>query len=244
MGDHEMALLLIPGFMADADLWRDMEDALASYGPVLHADTSRDDTISAMARRALAQAPNSSILVGFSMGGYVAREIARLAPDRVSALVLVATSARGDTADQARRKAAAASQIAASGRFAGLSRSVVASSLHPDRANDDALVSRIQAMAVRLGPGVFRRQSLMPREGDLATLGEVRCPTLVIAGRQDRLRSIAEAEELHAGINGSELLVIEGVGHMIPIEAPGALVGAMAPWLERLPPPSPHTGVG
>src|SRR3954462_14407622 len=103
-----MSLLLVPGFMADADLWRDVEGALAGYGPILHANTSQDGTLLALAQRALAAAPPSFTLIGFSMGGYVACEMARLAPRRVSALVLVATSSRGDTPDQARRKVTAA----------------------------------------------------------------------------------------------------------------------------------------
>ncbi len=226
-----MTVLLIPGFMTDADLWRDVEGALAPWGPIRHADTSHDGTIAVMAKRALAEVAGASILIGCSMGGYVAREMARLAPERVQALVLVATSARGDTPEQARRKASAAGQVASLGQFAGFGRSVVASALHPDRAGDEALVGRIQAMALRLGGEVFRRQSLMPREGDLAELHGIRCPTLVIAGRQDRLRSIAEAEELHAGIPCTELRILEGAGHMLPMEIPAELAAAVTAWL-------------
>ena len=236
-----MTVLLVPGFMADADLWRDVEAALAPWGPIRHADTSRDKTIVAMAERALAEVEGTFIIIGFSMGGYVAREVARLASERVQALVLVATSARGDTSEQARRKASAAEQVASLSGFAGIGRSVVASALHPDRARDEALVSRIQAMALRLGGEVFRRQSLMPREGDLAELRSIRCQTLVIAGRQDRVRSIAEAEELHAGIPGAELRILEEAGHMLPMEVGADLAAAVTAWLG---PCLRRTGVG
>lgn len=231
--------------MLDAELWRDVTAGLQAYGPILHADLSRDDSIANMAQRALAEAPASFILIGFSMGGYVAREIVRIAPDRVTALVLVATSARGDTGVQARRKAAAANRAAVSG-FSGLSRAAVAASLHPDHAGDEALAGRIQAMGARLGGEVFRRQSMLDRRSDLDRLQEIRCPTLVIAGGQDGLRSIEEAEELHAGIAGSRIAVIEGTGHMIPMEAPDRLVDVIVSWLGevvRLPraasPPGP-----
>jgi pimeloyl-ACP methyl ester carboxylesterase len=227
-----MAVLCVPGFMLDADLWRDVAPELQSCGPILHADTSRDGSIADMARRALEDASGSFVLIGFSMGGYVAREIARLAPDRVQALILIATSARGDTGVQAQRKAALAAQTP-SMVFAGLSKPAVISSLHPDRAADADLIARIQAMGARLGGEVFRRQSLLARHDERDGLGAIHCPTLVIAGPQDRLRSLDEARELHDGIPGSDFSVIEGAGHMIPLEAPERMAALIAKWLAQ-----------
>ena len=89
-------------------------------------------------------------------------------------------------------------------------------------------------MGARLGVEVFRRQSLLDRSADLERLHGILCPTLIIAGGQDRLRSLAEAKELHHGIPGSTLAVIDGTGHMIPMEAPARLVDAVASWLGGL----------
>ena len=225
-----MALLLAPGFMTDADLWRDVESELEAFGPFIHADLSRDTSFEAMAQRALERTPQSFIMVGFSMGGYVAREIVRLAPGRVTSLILIATSSRGDTAEQERRKARHATQVAGQA-FAGLSRSAIASSLHPDRAGDTAMIERIQAMALRLGSEVFQRQCMLARHGDRDRLNEISCPTLILAGDQDRLRTLDEAKELQAGIAASELTVIQGTGHMLPIEAPHRVAGAVATWI-------------
>lgn len=227
-----MALLLIPGFMLDDDLWRDVVPGLQPFAPIIHADTSRDTDIAGMAARALAAMPDRFALIGFSMGGYVAREIVRVAPERVSALILIATSARADTHAQTRRKAMAVAQIADAG-FHGLSRAGVTPSLHPDRSGDDALITRIQAMSARLGGDVFRRQAMLDRPGAAERLGDIACPTLIIAARADRLRTVAESEELHAGIAGSEVVVIEHAGHMIPMETPDELVAIIAPWLAR-----------
>ena len=235
------ALLLLPGFMMDDDLWADVTPELQRWGPVAHADLGRDDSIPAMARRTLEQAPEAFLAIGFSMGGYVAREIARMAPGRIRGLVLVATSARPDGPGQARRKVAAAE---GAGRFAGLSRGAVLSALHPERTHDQALIRRVQAMAVRRGPMAFRRQSLLDRPGDADRLGDIRCPTLILAGADDRLRSAAEAEELHRGIAGSELGVVEGAGHLIPLEAPEAFVAAVARWLEKALRTDPEDGGG
>ncbi|SFB03608.1 Pimeloyl-ACP methyl ester carboxylesterase [Rhizobium sp. NFR07] len=225
-----MAMLLVPGFMLDADLWRDVEPGLSRFGPISHADLSQDATLHDMARRALAEAPPKFILLGFSMGGYVAREIVRQAPERVTALILVATSARGDDDVQAQRKAAIAGQSVLA--FRGLSTPAVVSSLHPDNAGRTDLVARIQAMGQRLGGEVFRRQSLLDRHDERNALSGIECPTLVIAGDKDRLRSRTEAVELHEGIRGSSFEVIGNTGHMIPLEAPERLVEVITGWLD------------
>ena len=108
-----MSLVLLPGFMLDAGLWDDMAPLLAPLGPIHHGDLFQDETLDGMAARVLAAAPDRFVLVGFSMGGFVARQIARMAPERVRALVLVATSARGDSASQQARRRAANEKAAA-----------------------------------------------------------------------------------------------------------------------------------
>lgn len=228
-----MSILLVPGYMADETLWDDVLPALGKFGPVTHADLRHDASIEAMAVRALDDAPPGFILVGFSMGGYVAREIARLAPERVRALVLIATSTRADT-PSLRQSRSTVGKAAASVAFSGLSRTAIATSLHPAQAANEILIERVRAMGVRLGGEVFRRQSAIVRSADRARLHEIRCPTLIVAAGQDRLRSREESEEMHAGIAGSELAVIEDSGHMVPIEAPQALLALVVPWLEKV----------
>lgn len=226
-----MTLVLLPGFMTDPDLWADMLPRLAPLGPVLHGDLTRDAGIDAMAHRVAEMAPERFALIGFSMGGYVARAIARMAPERVRALVLIATSARADTPVQARRKAAAVANVRRQG-FSGLSRAAILGSVHPDRVGDAALIARIRQMGDRLGGEVFLRQAGQARASDGELLGAITCPTLVVAAAQDSLRSLDEARELQAGIPGAALKVIDGSGHMLPMEAPDALAEAIVQWLQ------------
>ena len=228
-----MTILLVPGYMLDATLWDDMRERLAPYGPLAHADLRHDATIDDLARRALADAPPSFILIGFSMGGYVAREMVRLAPERVRALVLIATSTRPDS-DTVRLRKRTVVKASASVSFAGLSRSAIASSLHPRERDNEALIERVRMMGVRLGGEAFRHQSLVERPGDLHLLDQIRCPTLVIAAGHDGLRSIEEVREMHAGIAGAQFALIEDSGHMIPLEAPDALCDVIVPWLAGL----------
>lgn len=227
-----MTTLLVPGYMLDATLWDDMRERLAPFGPLAHADLRHDSSIEDLARRALADAPPSFILVGFSMGGYVAREMVRQAPERVRALVLIATSTRPDS-DAVRLRKRTVVKASASVSFAGLSRTAIASSLHPREHDNEALIERVRMMGVRLGGAAFRNQSMVERSGDLHLLEAIRCPTLVVAAGHDGLRSLEEARELHAGIAGAQFAVIEDSGHMIPLEAPDALCDVIVPWLER-----------
>ncbi|WP_419899514.1 alpha/beta fold hydrolase [Roseomonas sp. USHLN139] len=223
-----MAMLLMPGFMTDADLWSALLPQWQDFAPFIHADPAQDDSIAGMAARALAAAPPEFVALGFSMGGYVAREVARQAPGRVQALVLIATSAEGDSAERAASKAQAAARV---GQGVRLGRAAIARSLHPARAGDPALIARIQAMGERLGPDTFRRQLRLDRPGDAERLREIGVPTLVVAGRQDRLRSLDEAAALRDGIPGATLAVIEETGHMIPLEVPATLGSRVAAWL-------------
>jgi pimeloyl-ACP methyl ester carboxylesterase len=232
MVNGHMPLLLIPGFMLDETLWDKVAQELSRIGPLHYGSTREGASIDGMAEAIMRDAPERFILIGFSMGGYVAREIVRRFPDRVAALALIATSARADTPAQTARKAAAL-QAMAQGEFKGLSRSVVAQSLHPDRAEDHGLIAHIRSMSVNLGHDVFIRQTSVGREGDLGRLAGIAVPTLVIAAENDRLRSVEESRELAKGITGAELRVVPGCGHMIPLEKPDDLSALLALWLDR-----------
>lgn len=228
-----MALVFVPGFMLDEDLWRDVQPALQPFTPLFYADMSKDSSIEALVDRALAEAPPLFSLIGFSMGGYVAREMARRAPERVQVLVLICTSARGDGANQVARKASANAHKERS-KFNGMSRAAIVKSLHPDRAADAEMIERIRVMGERLGADVFIRQSAITREDGMQTLHEIKVPTLVIAAAQDALRSLDQARELQRGIPGAVMTVIKNSGHMIPIEAPQVLSGVIATWLRSV----------
>lgn len=220
-------LVLIPGYMLDDALWDGMLPFLPPELPLHYASLAEGDSIAAMAQAVLARCPPQFSLLGFSMGGYVARDIVRLAPQRVQALALVATSSRADVPLQAeqRSKAARATPL---GPFRGLGRAAIAQSLHPDNAGNEALVAHVRAMGERLGREVFVRQSLIVRDADTARLADIRCPTLVVAGAEDQLRNADEARELAEGIPGARLETVPGAGHLIPLEQPQALAAAIA----------------
>jgi pimeloyl-ACP methyl ester carboxylesterase len=218
-------LVLIPGYMLDETLWDDVLPLLGADTPIVHASLREGVTVEEMARHILAACPPVFALAGFSMGGYIAREMARLAPQRVQSLILIATSARPDSQSTREQRAKAALNTPP-GPFRGLSKGAIVTSLHPDLARDDALIARVRAMGERLGRDVFLRQSLLER-GDVERLGAIACPTLVVAAAQDQLRSPDQAEELRDGIPGAVLELVQDSGHLIPLEQPGALAELM-----------------
>jgi pimeloyl-ACP methyl ester carboxylesterase len=220
-------LVLIPGYMLDDALWDGMLPFLPPELPLHFASLAEGDSIAAMAQAILAKCPPQFSLLGFSMGGYVAREIVRSAPARVQTLALVATSSRADSPQQVeqRGKAARANPI---GAFRGLGRAAIAQSLHPDNAANEALIAHVRIMGERLGREVFVRQSLIVRDADTSRLSDIQCPTLVVAAAEDQLRSPEEARELAAGIHAAQLVTIPNAGHLIPLEQPQALANAIS----------------
>ncbi|USI75142.1 alpha/beta fold hydrolase [Sphingomonas morindae] len=224
-----MKLLLVPGFMLDADLWTDLRPDLQAIGEVIDVDTTRDTTLAAIADRALVATDGPVVVVGFSMGGYVAREMAYQAPERVKALLLIATSAAPDGPQLRESRRPTGGQ---GPQFRRLSRRAVERSLSPGH-RTDAMIERVQRMSERLGPEVFARQSSIQRAGDAARLRDITCPTTILAAGADELRSMPESETLRDGIAGSVLNIVEGAGHLLPLERPAAVITALSALMMR-----------
>ena len=221
----ERHLVLLPGSMCDADLWAEMAGDLGRLGRVHYGNVYQDDTLEGMARRVLAESPERFVLVGFSMGGFVARVLALMAPERVTSVAFVASSAReySEAERQRRRQGALPGDKT---RQAG-----VALGLHPDRERDPALLERLRGMQRRLGPEVRARQAALIRKDGYADLERITCPSLVVACRQDRLRSLAETERMAAHLPHSRFNIIEDCGHMAPLEKPQELAAILADWI-------------
>ena len=222
-------LILCPGFMNDHGLWAHMEKSLAAFGRCQFADQSQDSSFADIARRVLRTSPTQFILIGFSMGGYVAREVLRQAPQRVSGLVLINTSARPDT-ENVKDRNRELIKVTQSRGFRGLSPKALRNSLHPSRHQDEKLLDTLQSMALRMGEAAFINQLAIKRGDDRPTLEYIKCPTLVIWSRQDALRTLKEARELEDGIPKARLEIIEDSGHMTPLEQPEKLLQAVLNW--------------
>jgi pimeloyl-ACP methyl ester carboxylesterase len=225
-------LVLLPGFMCDSDLWRDVAPDLGKVGPLHYGNVYQDDTLEGMAERVLSEAPERFVLIGFSMGGFVARVLTLMAPGRVTAVAFVASSAREYTeAERARRL-----QGALPGDRPKRANPGVALGLHPDRERDPMLLERLRDMQRRLGPEVRVRQSALIRKDGYADLEHIACPSLVVACRQDRLRSFGETERMAKHLPHARFEVIEDCGHMAPLEKPHELAALLADWIKTAAP--------
>jgi pimeloyl-ACP methyl ester carboxylesterase len=225
-------LLLLPGLLCDAALWRAQLEDLADVAAPAVADLTRDDTLDGMARRVLEGAPPRFALAGLSMGGYVAQAVMRAAPERVLRLALLDTSARADTPEQTQRRHDLIA-LAERGQFKGVSARLMPLFVHPDRLEDQALTGAISAMAARVGKAAFLRQqkAIMGRPDNRPQLPRIACPTLVLCGREDALTPPAVSEEIAALVPGARLELVEHCGHMTTMERPAAVSAALRRWL-------------
>ncbi len=226
------SLVLLPGLLCDAALWQAQIDRFGARCNIIVADLTRDDSLRGMAGRLLASAPPRFALAGLSMGGYVAQEILREAPDRVSRVALLDTSARPDTPDQVKRREALIA-LAQTGRFKGVTPRLLPLLIHPSRLDDRALTGVVMGMAERVGQAAFLRQqrAILGRPDGRADLARVACPALVMCGREDALTPLALSAEIARLIPGARLIEIEECGHLATLEQPEAVNAALEEWL-------------
>ena len=227
-------LVLLPGLLNDAALWSAQIDGLSDLVDRIDVpDLTRHDSLADLAEAVLGEAPERFALAGLSMGGYVALEVFRRAPERVERLALLDTSARPDS-DEQRRRRTGLIQLADMGRFKGVTPRLLPMLVHPDRLDDPAVTGPIFEMAARVGRDGFIRQqkAILSRRDSRDLLAEIACPALVVCGRQDQLTPLHLAEEIAAGIRGAHLDIVEDCGHLPALERSEITTGLMRRWLE------------
>lgn len=216
-----LPVVFIPGLMCTARIYRHQVEHLAQSRPVVLANHWSHDSMDAIADSILAVAPERFAVVGTSMGGYVAFEMLRRAPERVERLALLSTSARPDTPERSegRRKDVAGARKY--GMRAG-TKALYPKLVHPARHEDPALLSAFIDMAEELGVEAFARQieAIIGRADSRPGLGNVRIPTLVAAGADDVLIPPENSQEMAAAIPGARLEILPNCGHMGMIETP------------------------
>ncbi len=224
-------LILLPGLLCDARLFAPQADALSDLARVTVPDLAADSVV-AMAEAVLAAAPRRFALAGLSMGGYVAQEIMRRAPRRVTRLALISTTARPDAPEQSamRRELIA---LARSERFALVMPRLLPKLISAGRRDDADLRRLVVGMAEAVGAEVFIRQqtAIVGRPDGRDDLSRVAVPTAVICGDADELTPPDRHQEIAAAIPGAKLTVIPGSGHLSTLEAPEAVSAALRDWL-------------
>jgi pimeloyl-ACP methyl ester carboxylesterase len=222
-------LLFLPGLLCDDALFAAQ---IAELPCARVADLTQDDHVDRMASRALAAMPGRFALCGLSMGGYVALAIMRAAPERVTRLCLMDTQARADSASQTRSRQIIMG-LARNHRFRGVTPRLLPMLLHPDSLADPQIIGAVTEMAERVGRDAFLRQqqAIIDRPDSLPSLAAIAVPTLVAVGSHDTVTPPPLSEEMAALIPGARLAVIEGAGHLPPLEQARAVTEIIRAWL-------------
>jgi pimeloyl-ACP methyl ester carboxylesterase len=227
-------LVLVPGLNCTERLFAPQIEALKGSCRILVADHRQDDTMAAIARRLLSQAPERFALAGLSMGGYIALEVLRQAPERVARLALLDTSARPDspeaTANRHRLMA-----LAEGGRFEEVHAALWDRLVHPDDWADPAIEETVLTMLRETGPEAFVRQqrAIIGRADSRPMLPGIEIPTLVLVGEQDALTPPELSREMAEAVEWASLVVVPRCGHMSTLEQPEAVNRALLAWLTQ-----------
>lgn len=227
------ALVLIPGMMCDARLFGPQLEALADGIDLSVADITQSDCMTELAQHVLTHVPDRFALAGLSMGGIVAMEILRIAPQRVTRLALLDTNPLDET-EEVKLKRLPQLQAVREGKLANVMRDEMKPKyLAPGPARQNVL-DLCMDMALDHGADVFLRQSkaLMDRRDQTETLRQSRIPSLILCGRHDQLCPISRHELMADLMPHAVFEIIDNAGHLPTLETPNATNQALKRWME------------
>lgn len=225
-------LVLIPGSLCDERVWgnqrRDLADVANIYIPHLHGYNS----LVAMAEAVLAEAPENFALAGFSMGGRVALEIWRLAPERITRLALIDASVHPVAEGEAERRRPQI-ELAKKDGMAALAEWWNPKIVHPSKLEDAEYMALLKDMAMTFSPDDYEKevQALLNRPDPRGLLGSIDVPVLILAGEQDPLSSPERNRAIAEAIPGARLLLLAGAAHFPTLEQPHEVSSALREWL-------------
>ena len=230
--DNTMPILLVPGLVSSPRIYAPVVPALWRFGPVSVANHIRDNNMGPIARRILAEAPPRFALAGRSMGGYIAFEIVRQAPDRVAKLALINTQARADTPEATLRRRSMIAR-AQGGEYHAILDELFPGFVHPSRRGNAELRQLVYDMGDDIGAEAFVRQqtAIMSRPDSRPMLAWIKCPTLVLSGDEDNTIPNSLSLEMADGIDGAKLTILSHCGHLPQVERPQATAEALVDWM-------------
>lgn len=229
-------LLLVPGMLNDERVWRHQRAALSPRcSEIQVVDITTADSFEEIARLALLSAPEKFSLAGFSMGGIVALEMYRQAPQRILRLALLGSTSRNEKPHHVEARLALMERVKREPLRDLMQKELIPPSLGAANQNDSLLQWEILDMALLLGTDIYLQQcqALNTRRDYRDMLGEIHCPSLIICGEEDKVCPSWISEETAKGIVGSNLLIVKGSGHMVPLEASEEISSAMLSWLAK-----------
>jgi pimeloyl-ACP methyl ester carboxylesterase len=230
------SVIFLPGLACDKDVFDHQAAALQGLARVHISDAhARCATLPEMARTLLAEHPGRHVLIGASMGGMVALEMHRQAPQQVQALALLGTTARADTPELIRLRSQAC-ELFAAGRMDEVLGANVLFAFHPHGARAPGLVKRYLAMMGRAGAHqlIAQNRAVMARANLRPHLPHIRCPVLVACGEADLLTTPEHSREMVALMPHAQLDFVPGAGHMLTMEQPQRVSALLLSWWAKL----------
>ena len=232
------SLIFIPGLVSDQRAWREVEQNASALGLSTGiADLSESDSITAMAQTVLDQFEGQLIPVGHSMGGRVAMEMARLAPERVSGLVLVATGAHPLAEGEIEKREGVIALANREGMQALCDQWLPPMLAPGTRGANPALYRELEQMVLDAGPELHERQirALVARPDARSVLEGLTVPTLFVAGEYDEWSRPEQHHKMAASVKQAAVAVEEvaGAGHFLQAEAPEEFRDLLLRWLAR-----------
>ena len=222
-------LLLIPGMMCDARMWGDLP-----FAGIRHALPIGADRMADIASQILQDAPPCFALAGLSMGGIVAMEVLRQAPERVDRLALLDTNPLAEAPDVHARRLPQIAKVQAGG-LSAVMRDEMKPNYLAESPHKAKILELCMDMALGLGPETFVDQSraLASRPDQQVTLAAFKGPALILMGAEDRLCPRPRHDLMHRLMPQSRLVIIEGAAHLPPLEQPTQTTAALRRWLEE-----------
>ncbi|MGI3184367.1 alpha/beta fold hydrolase [Nioella aestuarii] len=225
-------VVFIPGFMSDARVFRNQLETLSFHRSVQVASLDGVDSVREMATHVLNSLPERCALVGHSLGGMVAMELARRAPERVARLALIATDALSELPNVAATRDMMIARARAGRLDHAMAEAVPSAALAPG-ARRAAVIDTILDMAARAGVDRFQAQSraLQRRPDQQGTLRRLMVPTLVICGAHDRLFPPRRHEIMAGLLPQARMVLLEEAGHIPMLEQPEQMAECLNQWL-------------
>ncbi len=226
-------VILVPGLLCDADVWAHQTATLGAHYDVIVPDLTHHDALGGMAAHILEAAPTRFSIVGHSMGGRVALEVWRAAPDRVARLGLLDTGVHPASAEELPKRQAML-DISASQGMTALADAWLPPMVKPGLLETDTgLRSRLYAMVEGMTPAIHRQQitALVNRLNASPLLPQIRCPVLIGVGELDLWSPPDQHEPIAAAIPNARMVVFLDSGHMAPMETPEVVDAALLDWM-------------
>lgn len=225
-------IYLLCGLLCDSVVWEAQAAALRPEYDVRVLSFEGLDSMGAMAEKVLADAPERFALAGHSMGGRVALEVVRRAPQRVERLALLDTGYEPAAPGEAEKRAVLVDQALTEG-IGSIAASWGLPMLAPANRDNPALVRAVVEMVGRMSGEIYagKTRALLGRPDATGVLQSIACPTMIICGREDGWSPPERHERMAALVPHAQLRLIEGAGHMTMMEAPEAILQALREWL-------------